>query len=71
MQKQRLTKLAQEVVQPRSPGHPPLGMLWCFPLYSSSMCCPTQVWGGMALNPYYWLNPFTYLGWGAPQVFAY
>jgi hypothetical protein len=42
--KQRSTKLAQNVVQPSSPDHPPPGMSWCFPVYSSSMCYPTQVW---------------------------
>jgi hypothetical protein len=34
------------------------------------MCCPTQVWGGMAMNPYYWPNLFAYSGWGATS-FAY
>jgi hypothetical protein len=54
-------KLAQKVVQQRSPGHPPPEMSWCFPVYSSPMCCPT-VWGGTTMNPCYWPNPFTYSG---------
>jgi hypothetical protein len=70
-EKKRPTTPAQKVVQPRSPGHPPLGMSRCFPVYSSPMCCPTQPWGGMAMNLYYWPNLFAYSGWGAPQVFAY
>jgi hypothetical protein len=57
VQKQRETKLVQKVVQPRSPCHPSTGMSWCFLVYSSSMCCPTQVWGNTTMNP------FTYSGW--------
>ena len=63
-QKPMSTKLTQKVVQPRSPGHPPLGMAWCFPIYPSPMCCPTQVWGGTAMSPYCWLNLFAYSGSG-------
>jgi hypothetical protein len=69
VQKRWLTKSAQKVVQPRSSSHPPPGMSWCFPVYSLSMCCPTQMWGGTAMNPYYWPNPFTYLGWGHHKFF--
>jgi hypothetical protein len=71
VRKQKSSKPAQIVVQPRSPGHHSLGMSWCFQVYSSLMCCHTQLWGSMAMNLYYWPNPFTYSGWGAPQVFAY
>jgi hypothetical protein len=60
VQKQRLTKPTQEVVQPRSPCHLLLGMSRCFPVCSSPMCCPTQVWGGTTINPYYWPNSFAY-----------
>jgi hypothetical protein len=70
VRKQKPTKLAQKVVQPRLPGHPPLGMSRCFPVYSSLMCCPTQVWGSMMMNPYYWPNLFAYSGWRAPQVLS-
>jgi hypothetical protein len=52
-----------------SPICSPLGMSWCFPVYSSLMCCPTQVWGGMAMNPCYLLNPFAYPGWGYHDFF--
>jgi hypothetical protein len=70
VRKQKPTKWTQKVAQPRSPCHPPPGIAWCVPFYPSSMCCPAHVWGGTAMNSYYWLNPFAYLGWGAPQVFA-
>jgi hypothetical protein len=33
VQKQKPTKPAQKVAQPRSPSHPPLGMAWFFPVY--------------------------------------
>jgi hypothetical protein len=68
MRKQKPIKPAQKVMQPRSPSYPPLGMSRCFPVYSSPMCCPTQVWVGTAMNLYYWPNLFAYAGWGAPQV---
>jgi hypothetical protein len=71
VRKQKPTKRTQKVAQPRSPCHPPPGIAWCFPVYPSSMCCPTHAWGGTTMNPYYWPNSFAYLGWGAPQVFAY
>jgi hypothetical protein len=64
VQKQKPTKPAQKVAQPRSPSHPLPGMAWCFPVYPSPMCCPTHVWGGTTMNQYYWPNPFAYLGWG-------
>jgi hypothetical protein len=64
VRKQRLTKPAQKVVRSRSLGHPPLRMSWCFPVYSSTMCCSTQVWACTTMNLYYWANPFTYLCWG-------
>jgi hypothetical protein len=62
VQKQKPTKTAQKVAQPRSPSHPPPGIAWCFPFYPSPMCCPTHVWGGTTMNPYYWPNPFAYFG---------
>jgi hypothetical protein len=62
VRKQKPTKPIQKVPQPRSPCHPPLGIAWCFPIYPSSMCCPTHAWGGTAMNPYYWPNSFAYLG---------
>jgi hypothetical protein len=62
--KQKPTKPTKKVAQPRSPCHPPPGIAWCFPVYPSSMCCPTHVWGGTMMNPYYWPNSFAYLGWG-------
>jgi hypothetical protein len=68
MRKQKSIRPPQKVVQPRSPGHPPLWMSRCFPVYSSLMCCPTQVWVGTVMNPYYWPNRFAYAGWRAPQV---
>jgi hypothetical protein len=71
MRKQKPTKMAQKIAQSRSSSHPPPGIAWCFPDYPSSMCCPNHVWGGTAMNMYYWPNPFACLGWGAPQVFAY
>jgi len=71
VRKQKPTKRTQKVAQPRSPCHPPPGIAWCVPFYPSPMCCPAHVWGGTAMNSYYWPNPFAYLGWGAPQVFAY
>jgi hypothetical protein len=66
--KQRLTKPAQNVVQPRLAGHPPLGMAWCFPVYPSPMCCPTQVWGITTMNSYYWTNLFAYSCWAHHKV---
>jgi hypothetical protein len=71
VRKQKPTKRTQKVAQPRSPCHPPPGIAWCVPFYPSPMCCPAHVWGGTAMNSYYWPNLFAYLGWGAPQVFAY
>jgi hypothetical protein len=71
VRKQKPTKRTQRVAQPRSPCHPPSGIAWCDPFYPSPMCCPAHVWGGTAMNSYYWPNPFAYLGWGATQVFAY
>jgi hypothetical protein len=68
MRKQKPTKPSQKVAQPRSPSHPLPGMTWCFPVYSSSMCCPTHVWGGTAMNLYHWPNPFAYLGWGHHRI---
>jgi hypothetical protein len=64
VRKQKPTKPAQKVVQPRSSGHPPLGMSRCFIVYSSSMCCYTQLWGGTSMNMCYWSNMFAYSGWG-------
>jgi hypothetical protein len=57
VQKQKPTKRIQKVAQPRSPCHPPPGIAWCVPFYPSSMCCPAHVWGGTAMNLYYWPNP--------------
>jgi hypothetical protein len=71
VRKQKPTKRTQKVAQPRSPCHPPPGIAWCVPFYPSPMCCPAHVCGGTTMNSYYWPNPFAYLGWGAPQVFAY
>jgi hypothetical protein len=68
MQKQKPIKPVQKVVQQRLPDHPPLGMSQCFPVYSSPMYCPTQVWVGAAMNLYYKPNLFAYAAWGAPQV---
>jgi hypothetical protein len=62
VRKQKPTKMAQKVAQPRSPSHPPLGIAWCFSFYPSPMCCATHVWGGTAMNLYYWPNSFGYLG---------
>jgi hypothetical protein len=64
VRKQKPTKTAQKVAQPRSPSHPSLEIARCFLVYPSPMCCPTHVWGGTAMNPYYWPNPFAFLGWG-------
>jgi hypothetical protein len=56
MQKQRLTKPTQNVVQPRSSRHPLPRISWYFLIYSSPMCCPTQVRGGTTMNSYYLPN---------------
>jgi hypothetical protein len=64
MQKQRPTKPAKKVVQPRSLGHPPPGISRYCPVYSSPMCCPTQVWGGTVMSRYYLSNLFAYLDGG-------
>jgi hypothetical protein len=64
VRKQKSTKRTQKVAQPRSPCHPPPGIAWCVPFHPSPMCCPAHVWGGTAMNLYYWPNPFAYLGWG-------
>jgi hypothetical protein len=64
VRKQKPTKRTQRVAQPRSPYPPPPGIAWCVPFYPSPMCCPAHVWGGTAMNLYYWPNPFAYLGWG-------
>jgi hypothetical protein len=64
VRKQKPTKRTQKLAQPGLPCHPPPGIVWCFPVYSSSMCCPTPAWGGTTMNPYYWPNSFSYLGWG-------
>jgi hypothetical protein len=44
VRKKRPTKPSQKVAQPRTYGHPPLGMAWCFSVYPSPICCLTQVW---------------------------
>src|SRR5688572_2386155 len=54
VRKQKPTKMAQKVAQPRSPSHPRLGIVWCFPFYPTPICCPTHVWGGTTMNLYYW-----------------
>jgi hypothetical protein len=37
-------------------------------IYSSSVYCPTQMWNGTTMNPWYIYSPFVYPGWGAPPV---
>jgi hypothetical protein len=56
VQKQRLTKPTQNVVQPRLSRHPLPRISWYFLIYSSPMCCPTQVRGGTTMNSYYLPN---------------
>jgi hypothetical protein len=69
VRKQKPTKWTQKVAQPRSPCHSPPGITWCVPFYPSPMCCPAHVWGGTAMNSYYWPNLFAYLGWGTSILF--
>jgi hypothetical protein len=41
------------------------------PIYSSSVYCPTQMWNGTTMNPWYMYSPFVYPGWGAPPFYSF
>jgi hypothetical protein len=59
----RPSKMARKTMQQASPIRPV--MPGCFPpTYSSSMCCPVQIWNGTTMNPWYMCTPFVYSGWG-------
>jgi hypothetical protein len=45
------------LVHPMRPGYFPT-------IYSSSVYCPTQMWNGTTMNPWYIYSPFVYPGWG-------
>jgi hypothetical protein len=58
------------MTQQASPIHPV--MPGCFPpTYSSSMCCPIQIWNGTTMNPWYMRTPFVYSGWGTPPFYSF
>jgi hypothetical protein len=54
-------KTAQKATRQASPVHPMRP--WYFPhIYSLSVYCPTQMWNGTTMNPWYIYNPFVYPG---------
>jgi hypothetical protein len=64
----RLSKTTRKTMQQASPIR--LVMLGCFlPTYTSSMCCPVQIWNGTTMNPWYMRTPFVYSGWGTSILF--
>jgi hypothetical protein len=60
---QKATRQAS-LVHPMRPGYFP-------PVYSSSVYCPTQMWNGTTMNPWYIYSPFVYPGWGAPPFYSF
>jgi hypothetical protein len=60
---QKATRQASPV-HPMRPGYFPT-------IYSSSVYCPTQMWNGTTMNPWYICSPFVYPGWGAPPFYSF
>jgi hypothetical protein len=59
----RSMRTAQKVAQQVSSAHPSIVTTWYFsPACSSLIYFPVQTWDSAAMNPYYMLNPFAYLG---------
>jgi hypothetical protein len=66
----RSNKTPQKATRQASPVHPMRPEY--FPnIYSSSVYCPTQMWNGTMMNPWYIYSPFVYLGWGAPPFYSF
>jgi hypothetical protein len=59
----RPNKMAQKAMRQASPVHP-MRPWYFLPIYSSSVYCPTQMWNGTTMNPWYIYSPFVYPGWG-------
>jgi hypothetical protein len=57
----RPNKMAQKATRQASPVHP-MRPGYFPPGYSSSVYCPTQMWNGSTMNPWYMYSPFVYLG---------
>jgi hypothetical protein len=66
----RPNKTAQKATRQASPVHP-MRTGYFPPVYSSSIYCPTQIWNGMTMNPWYMYSPFVYPGWGAPPFYSF
>jgi hypothetical protein len=64
----RSNKTAQKATRQASPVHP-MRPGYFPPIYSSSVYCPTQMWNGTTMNPWYMYSPFVYPGWGAPPFY--
>jgi hypothetical protein len=67
---ERPNKTAQRAMRQASPVHP-IRPEYFPPIYSSSVYCPTQMWNGTTMNPWYIYSPFVYLGWGAPPFYSF
>jgi hypothetical protein len=66
----RTNKTAQKATRQASPVHP-MRPGYFPPVYSSLVYCPTQMWNGTTMNPWYVYSPFVYPGWGAPPFYSF
>jgi hypothetical protein len=66
----RSNKTAQKATRQASPVHP-MRSGYFPPVYSSSVYCPTQMWNGTTMNPWYMYSPFVYPGWGAHPFYSF
>jgi hypothetical protein len=66
----RSNKMTQKATRQASPVHP-MRPGYFPPVYSSSVYCPTQMWNGTTMIPWYMYSPFVYLGWGAPLFYSF
>ena len=66
----RPNKTAQKATRQASPVHP-MRPGYFPPVYSSSAYCPTQMWNGTTMNPWYIYRPFVYPGCGTPPFYSF
>jgi hypothetical protein len=66
----RPNKTTQKETRQASPVHP-MRPGYFPPVYSSSVYCPTQMWNGTTMNPWYMYSSFVYPGWGAPPFYSF
>jgi hypothetical protein len=64
----RPNKTAQKATQQALSVHP-MRPGYFSPVYSSSVYCPTQMWNGTTMNPWYMYSPFVYPCWGTSILF--